>query len=422
MDRRFFNLFNLTEEQAIALLKTPSEQLEDPSERYVAAAQLAYFSTESSVNALIEVAQEQDTELYNRITRRKALESLGRLKATQALPVIYACLSDEDCYTVENAVWAIGEIETQDDKILAEITQLLNKPNQNYRVIIQTLGKLNYQPAVPSIQQFFNAENPNIASVAIATVARLNKDYRAINQVVEFLQHSNVETRRGCIQDLIDAQYYPAIPNIAKCPVSLVFRLRGIRLLAQSGFLEQKITFADVEPYLDQVINDHPNDLEFVHEYDQTPSLDFLIQELYNTDFGRCYLGSKTLLEYYPDEAASALLKTYDEQAHKDYGAHYHVIKLLGWLNYAPAYDLIVEALYNLAPQFQKSRVAAVIALGQLGDQRAIPLIQETLQTNIFELKYAGLMALEKLGDSSRREILAKDSDRLIRAKAGCQT
>ena len=41
---------------------------------------------------------------------------------------------------------------------------------------------------------------------------------------------------------------------------------------------------------------------------------------------------------------------------------HYHVIKLLGWLRYAPAYDLLVEeGLRNQMPQFQKSRSAAAI-------------------------------------------------------------
>ena len=40
-----------------------------------------------------------------------------------------------------------GEIGTQDPEILAELTQLLEKPGQSYRVMIHTLTKLNYQPA-----------------------------------------------------------------------------------------------------------------------------------------------------------------------------------------------------------------------------------------------------------------------------------
>ena len=418
MDKRFFNIFNLSEEQAIALLKTPLEKLEDQSDRYVAAAHLVNYPTERSINALIEAIENRDPDLYNRITRRKAVESLGRLKVSSALPIIQSCLADEDCYTVENAVWAIGEIGTQDQQILENIAQLLEKPGQTYRVIIQTLAKQNYQPALERIQKFVEAEDQTIASAAIAAVCRFTGDYTQMSKVVELLQHTNVNARRGAIQDLIDAQYYQAIPQIAKCPISIVFRLRGIRLLAESGIVEEKISFTQIEPFLDRVIRDRPEDLEFVHEYDQKPNLDFVINELYHTDFGRCYLAGTTLLDTYPEQAGEALMATFAEKAHHDYGAHYHVIKLLGWLKYTPSYDLLVEALNNRAPQFRKSRAAAAIALGNLEDKRSIPLLQEALKTPIFDLKYASLMALEQLKDTSGREIAGNDSDLLIREKA----
>jgi bilin biosynthesis protein len=41
------------------------------------------------------------------------------------------------------------------------------------------------------------------------------------------------------------------------------------------------------------------------------------------------------------------------------------------------------------------------------------------LKSPIWDLKYATLMALEKLGDTSGKEIAGKDQDWLIRAKAG---
>ncbi|NES83201.1 MAG: HEAT repeat domain-containing protein [Moorea sp. SIO2B7] len=241
MDNRFANLFGLTEEQALTLLKTPLDQLEDKSERYVAASHLINFPTERSINALIEAVQDRDPQLYNRIARRKSVESLGRLKASVALPVIQSCLGDDDCYTVENAVWAIGQIGTEDEAILEEIAQLLEKPGQSYRVIIQTLAKLNYKPALERIKKFTESDNEPIASAAIATVCRFTGDYTQMSKIVELLQHDNVNARRGCIQDLIDARYYQAIPNISRSPVSMVFRLRGIRLLAETGVPAGKI-------------------------------------------------------------------------------------------------------------------------------------------------------------------------------------
>jgi bilin biosynthesis protein len=94
-------------------------------------------------------------------------------------------------------------------------------------------------------------------------------------------------------------------------------------------------------------------------------------------------------------------------------------MKLLGWLKHAPGYDLLIEGLHNTQPQFQKSRAAAAIALGELGDPQAIPELQACLNTTIWDLKYAALMALEQLGDRSSDHILADDPDWAVRAKAG---
>jgi bilin biosynthesis protein len=419
MDKRFFSLFNLTEDRAIAILDTPQDKLDENDSRYIAASHLINFPTENAIDALIRAVQKTDPSLDNRIVRRKSIESLGKLKATKALPFIRQCLRDEDCYTVENAVWAIGEIGTSDPDLLADVADLLEKPGQSYRVILHTLTKFDYQPAIERIRRFVDHNDPPIASAAIAGVCRLTRDFSQMDRVVAMLQHPNVLGRRLSIQDLVDARYYAAIPDIATCPVSLVFRLRGIKLLGAAGIADGSISFSDVQPYLEQSLRDHPQDLKLVHAYDAPPTLPFLIRELYDTDFGRCYLATQTILELYPDTAPTALFETYEQEARSDYGAHFHVMKLLGWLKHAPGYDLLIEGLHNTQPQFQKSRAAAAIALGELGDPQAIPELQACLNTTIWDLKYAALMALEQLGDRSSDHILADDPDWAVRAKAG---
>lgn len=421
MDKRFFNFFNLTEDKAIALLDTPQDQLSKDDSRYIAASHLVNFPTERSINALIGAVQQTDSALDNRIVRRKSIETLGRLQAEAAMPVIRDCLSDDDCYTVENAVWAIGEIGTQDPDILEDIAQLLDKPKQTYRVIIHTLTKFNYQPALERIRKFIDNNDPATASAAIAAVCRLTSDYSHMGKVVATLQNPNVLGRRLSIQDLIDARYYDAIPDIARCPVSLVFRLRGIRMLAEAGIKEGAISFETIQPYLEQTIRDNPKDLNLVHSYQTEPNMTFLVRGLYETDFGRCYLAAKTILEHHADVAPDALFATYAEEAKNDYGAHFHVMKLFGWLKHAPAYDLLIEALHNKQPQFQKSRAAAAIALGELGATSAIGELKACLETKIWDLKYAVLMALEKLGDTSSYETVVNDTDWLIREKAKSQ-
>ncbi len=156
-------------------------------------------------------------------------------------------MNDEDIYTVENAVWAISEIGTDDRVVLERIAQLLTKPGQSYRTIIQMLGKFNYQPAIDRIKAFADAKDKSIASSAISTVATMTGDYSQMERVVEFLQHEDINARRACIQELIDTNYYPAIEAISVAPISIAFRLRGIGLLSRSGLANGKITFADIE-------------------------------------------------------------------------------------------------------------------------------------------------------------------------------
>jgi bilin biosynthesis protein len=417
--RRFANIFGLDEAESIALLDTPQSDLAEDDSRYVAASQLANFPSEASIDALIRAINNLDPSLDNRITRRKAVESLGKLKAERGMDAICSCLDEDDTYTVENAVWAIGEIGTQDPEILERIANILTKPNHSYRAIVHTLAKLQYQPAIDRIKPFTEHEDPTIASAALSAACQLSGDYTQIDRVMAFLQHPNVYARRLCIQDLIDTNYYQAIPAIAQAPVSLVFRLRGIKSLAAEAIASGQLSFAQIRSPLEDVLSDRPQTLTLVHAYDTLPTLEFLIRELYEVDFGRCYLASHTLLEHYPDTAGAALLSNYQQEGYNDYGAHYHIIKLWGWLKYAPAGDLILEALNNLEPQFQKSRAAAALALAELGDDRAIdPIIAAALAARNWDLRYVALMALDRFPGNSHSLDLTNDADWLVKARA----
>ncbi|MEM6502879.1 MAG: HEAT repeat domain-containing protein [Cyanobacteria bacterium P01_C01_bin.89] len=417
MDKRFANIFSLTEDEAIALLDTPPDQLEPGESRYIAASHLINFPTERAIAALVRAVEFEDGSLDTRIVQRKAVESLGRLRATSALGVIRKCLSNDDLYTVENAVWAIGEIGTEDPEILEGIAQLLPQPNKPYRVIIQTLSKLDYGKSVERIRPFMTDEDEPTASAAIATVSRFSGDDELMAGVVEFLQHSSVNARRLSIQDLVDAGYAPAIVPISQCPVSVVFRLRGIRLLATQAMAAGTLTFATLEPILDATVRDSPTTLNLVHEYDQLPALEFAMQELYQTDFGRCYLATQTLAESFGEEVGPAAIASFRNKGHNDYGAHYHLIKVLGWIRHAPAYELFVEALHNPEPQFQKSRAAAAIALGELGDRQAIAELETVLDSPIWDLKYATLLALKQLGATDTLAKAAAGDDPLLQGK-----
>ena len=205
MDKRFFNLFNLTEDQAIAILETPIKELEDPSEKYIAVSHLINFDSEKTIQALIRAIETSNVaEVDERIVRRKAIESLGRLKALSALPTIQSCLKDDDKYTVENAAWAVGEISDEVKswssttvELGEAIASVLDRPDQIYRVIIQTLVKLDYKPSVDRIRRFTSSADEPTRSAAIAAVYRFTGDPTDIGQIVQLLQSQNVNSRRA---------------------------------------------------------------------------------------------------------------------------------------------------------------------------------------------------------------------------------
>jgi bilin biosynthesis protein len=91
---------------------------------------------------------------------------------------------------------------------------------------------------------------------------------------------------------------------------------------------------------------------------------------------------------------------------------------LLGWLKHESSYALILENLNHPQPQFLKSRSAAAIALGELGNPDAIPTLRECLSVPIFNLQYSALLALEKLGDFAGTQVLADSDNELLRSKA----
>jgi len=393
MNNRFLNIYDMTEEQAINLLDTPAHLLEQDDIRYIAASHLVNFDTDRSRSALIRAVMRKDQDLDNRIVRRKAVESLGRLKAKEALSVIVDCLTESDRYLVENCVWAIGEIGTAEKEILQKITNLLDREDQSYRVILQTLRKLSYKDAIPKMKDFIEHSDPSVGSAALAGIAYLGQDFAQLDRVVNLLWHKNPMMRRLAIQDIVDAEFRDAIPDIARSPVSLVFRVRGIKLLIES----QSDSWQKYKDFLEQCLFDHPKSINLIHNYSSLPTIDRVVHDLYDTDFGKCYLATLTIINHYADIAPELLLAELEKEGKSDYGVHYHIIKLLGWLHYKPGYEILVDALHNTQPQFQKSRSGAAISLGELGDQRAINELQKYVNSPIWELGYSARLGLQKL-------------------------
>ena len=106
MAERFDTLVQgLSEEFALSILLEKTSLVDRPSDRYFAATRLGISDTDASLNALIEATQLDTVELYDRITRRKAIEALGRRKSLKAIPALYDVLKCSDSEAVINSLY-----------------------------------------------------------------------------------------------------------------------------------------------------------------------------------------------------------------------------------------------------------------------------------------------------------------------------
>ena len=419
---RFNNLFpGLGQQEAIAILSRPIAELEDVSDRYLAASHLINFPGPVTTAALVACAADQDPAQAQRIARRKAVESLARLDAREALGVIAACLGEEDIYLVETASWALAALACNDPVVHRQLIALLADPRQIRRVIIQALARLGVRDAIPAIAALRDDDDGMVAMAAITATARLAGDRAGLHQLQDYLLHPDVTLRRAVIQDLMDGEVVEAADAISSAPVSPVFRLRGARHLAE---LQRDALRADpaasrlLLQRFDRLLRDHPDDLTLVHAYDRPPDLAFLVRELYGTDFGRSYLAISTLERQHGVAALPALTASFADEGWNDYGAHYHLIHLFGRLGDAAVLPLVRQALDNQRPQFQKSRPAAALALARLEGVEAIPALNAAVtEDGSWELRYAALMALDQLGKAAPAMVLETE-DWLVRLRA----
>ncbi len=149
MAERFDNLVEgLTEERAMAVILADPDSLERPVDKYMAATRLGASNSEESLDVLIQAAELDPEHLFNRITRRKAIDALGRRKSPKALPSLFRALKCSDEAAVINSVEAITKIgapltEVDHEKLLGA----LEGEDIQKRAVIQAFCRLASAPS-----------------------------------------------------------------------------------------------------------------------------------------------------------------------------------------------------------------------------------------------------------------------------------
>ena len=429
---RFDNIHpGLTCNHARHILSLSINELESKSDFYMAAAHLINCpcaETEDALQSLLVCAVDDQAI---KIAKRKAVEVLARLGSKSSVPLIGQCLWSDDIYLVENSVWALEKLSCNRHDLIQQMIGLLKDASQNQRVLIKALATLAIDQSFDSIRSLQTSDRPGVRGAAIAAVAKCTQDRASLLQIKGYLTLPNQMDRQCAVQDLVDGGAIELLPSIATAPVSPAFRIRACReILATAKVLLSADVGLDL---IDVVFRDDPAQINVIHQYDEAPAPEFLVRQLYSTDFSRCYLAMQNLPEYSAEVLIPILQQSWEEEAHNDYGAHYFFMHVFGsrddWSSSALEWivDLLNEAAINRRPQFQKSRAAAIQALHSLRPDLFFELGSQLLRGSIpasWECRYVTIMCMESLsigGGDQIRDLLVncqQDADAFVQARA----
>ena len=427
----FDNLPSLSQEEALKILCTPINKLELASDYYKAAFHLSKFPGPLTEQALLRLVESQSSELSVVIARKKAVEGLARLRCIAAIPAIGRCLTSSDPYLVEISAWALQQLDCQDPDLHQVMMSLLDDPKQHRRVLIQSLACLGVVSAAPRIKSLQDDASPGVRGAALAAVFRLCGQRDRLLELELHLALPVQVDRHLAIQDVIDAGEFDLLKATLRAPVSPTFRMRALDALWPENVGQQN--GLDLLVILDALMRDDPDDLDLVHRYDESPKNAFLIEELFGTDFSRCYLAVQTLRSRNPKELWPLLLKCW-ERAEKDYGAIYFFMILFrsktDWPETAQQkiQEFCFFALDRRWPDFIKFKPASILTLMQYNPQIGCSHLSQWLnpeKSPYWASRYAALLAIEPLlhveGWGALMENLAsnkEDPHRFVRAKA----
>ena len=413
-------------------MKSVSEQ-DSESDFYTAAAHLINCPCAETEKALIDFLQYRITSCQSiKITKRKIVEVLARLGCIDAIPVIGKCLWSDDIYLVENTVWSLQTLQCNDQTLIDKMIGILEADIANQRVVIQCLSSLGISRSVDIIRPFQFSSVPGIKGAAISAIAKLTNDFEKVPEISLNLFLPNQMDRHFAVQDLIDANAVDQIDDVFSAPISPVFKLRAIRKLYGNNL--EGIINSSLLSSLDSLFSCDLSVINCVHRYDEIPSPEFLVGDLYNTDFSRCYLALKHLSSYPSSEIFPLLKDSWMEEAHNDYGAHYFFMNLFGSIpdwsveSQSWVFDILLSSIFNVRPQFQKSRGASVLSLARLNPVMLCQFMEEILTTRDslpWDMRYSLIQAIDnysELDTVSRSKMILNisddDKDLFVQARA----
>ena len=400
MAERFDSLFGwLDEQEAIQVLHNTTANLPNPALQYVAATRLGAASSPESLNALLAASAWRGHGINERLTRRKALEALGRRPDPRSVTRVVEALNSSDAGAVISAanslsrLWAAGQ--TMDpDQLTEALVGALHGPGTQQRAVIQCLTRLGLHGAKGAVEGRINHPDRLLDGAARAYLVRQGGTGGLLQPVLSRLQDPEAGQRRTAVIDLGLAAQPEHLAAVVRTPVSMPLRALTAFSLARRG-LANGCAPAPVAALLDELCHDDPRRLQLIGQPEPTEDTPAgWIQLLLQRD-ENCQYGAAAGILQQSGTSRAVILEQLHHHHGSDYGGHYMLMRLVGLGGHHERSAWLKQGLEQTAPQYRKSRIAAAVAMGELAltdQQDALQNLQNSSHGE--QLRWASTMAL----------------------------
>ena len=179
---------------------------------------------------------------------RNAARALGKLGQAEAVPALLESLEDDDDGLREAAARALGDLGAA--SAIAPLCRRLasglagagavrtdsSRLIEPCEAFLEALGEIGqaHPDVVAVIRPFIGHERPLIRSAACRALLQLTSDPRWGEQLVQLLEHPQLQVRRAALMDLGASGWRPALE-----PIRRTLAENSLKLIALRGLAEQ---------------------------------------------------------------------------------------------------------------------------------------------------------------------------------------
>ena len=354
----------LSEEQALSLVLANTTLVKRPADRYFAATRLGLSDSDESLHQLLKaVRQLSISELYDKITRRKCIEALGRRKDHSAVPVLKEVLYCEDQEAIINAINALVRIGWTPD--LSEQDMLLKLFERDFdvttlRAIIQahTRMRIKSNQLHAKMRTYSEHESALISGSARAYLCNMYCETGLLSPLLNQLIDVNAGKRRSAVIDLGDAESVTALDALVTAPVSMSLRSKSFFQIIDANNSLDDLYYQQL---LEQLVVDDPRNLKLRDEWKCEIDQNAIESNLSHRDEARQYGAALSLMLLQKDDCLR-LIDSMQDRLWSDYVTHYYLTCIVGLRHFHEKSYLVRSALSEITPQYSKSRIAAAWA------------------------------------------------------------